>query len=72
VSKHIKYQWRITKYNPNLRNNEGHYTKELEWTSSSDIGKNIYGDTFTFYMFNSVFLYTTWNIYFSFATPSIT
>ena len=22
-------------------------------------------------MFNSVFLYTTWNIYFSFATPSL-
>lgn len=47
MGNHIKYQWRITKYNPNFRNNEGHYTKELEWTSPSHIGKKIYDETFT-------------------------
>ncbi|WP_193768782.1 DUF7683 domain-containing protein [Lysinibacillus tabacifolii] len=47
VNNHIKYQWRITKYNPDFRNNEGHYTKKLEWTSPAHIGKTINGETFT-------------------------
>ncbi|MFJ7665460.1 hypothetical protein ACIQXI_00045 [Lysinibacillus sp. NPDC097195] len=47
MSNHIKYQWRITKYNPDFRNNEGHYTKDVEWTSPSHIGKTIDGEIFT-------------------------
>ncbi|WP_107838652.1 DUF7683 domain-containing protein [Metasolibacillus meyeri] len=43
----IKYQWRITKYNPVYRNEHGGYTIESEWTSSSDIGKNIDGEILT-------------------------
>lgn len=54
MSKHIKYQWRITKYNPIFRNNQGHYTKLLEWTSPSHIGKNIYGRTFTLEEYGNV------------------
>lgn len=47
MAKHIKYQWRITKYNPKYRNTQGHYTKE-EWTSSAHIGKMIDGELITF------------------------
>lgn len=36
----IKYQWRITKYNPAYRNEYGAYMKE-EWISSFDIGKSV-------------------------------
>ncbi|MDX8362433.1 hypothetical protein [Cytobacillus sp. IB215316] len=39
MSREIKYQFRITKYNPAFRNCEGHYTKTDEWTSAYDIGK---------------------------------
>ncbi|WCK55874.1 hypothetical protein PP175_08100 [Aneurinibacillus sp. Ricciae_BoGa-3] len=38
----IKYQWRITKYNPEYRNDTGIYKKE-EWTSFYDIG-DLIGD----------------------------
>lgn len=38
---------RITKYDPLVRNKEGHYTKN-EWTSYSDIGKTYDGQLFTF------------------------
>ncbi len=31
--------YRITKYNPYKRNEEGHYTDPAEWTSIDDIGK---------------------------------
>lgn len=31
------YMWRITKYNPALRNSQGHYLAE-DWISFSDIG----------------------------------
>ncbi|WP_404447996.1 hypothetical protein LG307_03155 [Sutcliffiella horikoshii] len=47
MNKEILNQWRVTKYNPNYRNNEGHYTKPEEWTSASDIGKIIDSKTFT-------------------------
>jgi hypothetical protein len=39
-------QYRITKYNPTYRNNEGHYTID-EWTSISDIGKSYDGNVFS-------------------------
>ncbi|KRE49915.1 DUF7683 domain-containing protein [Paenibacillus sp. Soil522] len=42
----MKYQWRITKYNPLFRNNKGHYLLD-EWTCPSEIGKIINGDSFT-------------------------
>lgn len=47
MSNQIKYQWRITKYNPDLRDEYGSYTLEKEWTCSSEIGKIIYGKEFT-------------------------
>lgn len=34
--------WRITKYNPVYRNNNGNYLKD-EWTDYSDIGKSFEG-----------------------------
>lgn len=34
----MKYNWRITKYNPEFRDSNGNYQKD-EWTSFSDIGK---------------------------------
>lgn len=34
----LPYAWRITKYNPALRNSQGHYLAE-DWTSFSEIGK---------------------------------
>lgn len=41
------FSYRITKYNPNLRDNKGIYTDTEEWTSFSDIGKTIHGKLFT-------------------------
>lgn len=41
------HTWRITKYNPLLRDNNGNYTIE-EWTSYSDIGKYFEGKQLTF------------------------
>ncbi|WP_422660952.1 DUF7683 domain-containing protein [Paenibacillus sp. EC2-1] len=43
----MKHQWRITKYNPDFRNEHGHYLLD-EWTCPSEIGKIINGDLFTF------------------------
>lgn len=40
------YQWRVTKYNPQLRNIEGYYQVE-DWTSVSDVGKAIGGTVFS-------------------------
>lgn len=37
----MQYQWRVTKYNPDYRDENGHYTKSNEWTSYSDIGKTV-------------------------------
>ncbi|SDW21926.1 hypothetical protein [Paenibacillus sp. CF384] len=42
----MKYQWRITKYNPLFRNEKGHYLLD-EWTCPSEIGKIINGNLFT-------------------------
>jgi hypothetical protein len=36
----INFTWRITKYNPNFRDNRGNYLKE-EWNSISDVGNLI-------------------------------
>lgn len=36
--------YRITKYNPQKRNKDGHYTDTTEWTSISDIDKKDYDD----------------------------
>ncbi len=41
------YAWRITKYDPSLRNSHGHYLID-EWTSFSDIGKTYGGKTLTY------------------------
>ena len=46
MSKEIDYQWRITKYNPAYRNEEGHYLRD-EWTSVSEIGKSYQGEILT-------------------------
>lgn len=43
----IKYQWRVTKYNPDFRDENGHYTLIEEWTCPSEIGKTINGKEFT-------------------------
>ncbi|MEK5464930.1 hypothetical protein MKY64_07940 [Paenibacillus sp. FSL R7-0210] len=43
----IKYNWRITKYNPEYRNNHDQFMKE-DWTSFSDIGKPFNGEILTF------------------------
>ncbi len=40
-------KYRITKYNPLLRDSDGIYTLN-EWTSFSDVGKNISGNIFTY------------------------
>lgn len=40
------YKYRISKYNPQYRNEEGCYTKN-EWTSYSDIGTIYEGRKFT-------------------------
>lgn len=42
----MKYQWRITKYNPIFRNENGHYLQD-EWICPSEIGKVLNGDLFT-------------------------
>jgi hypothetical protein len=39
--------YRITKYNPDKRNEKGHYKVE-EWTSISDIGKEFNETKFTY------------------------
>jgi hypothetical protein len=36
--------YRITKYDPNKRNEQGHYLDNSEWTSISDIGKAEYNN----------------------------
>ena len=43
----INHQWRVTKYNPNLRDENGYYTVVEEWTCPSEIGKIINGSEFT-------------------------
>jgi hypothetical protein len=41
----MEHCWRITKYNPNLRDENGNYTKD-EWTAISDVGKKYSGEVF--------------------------
>ncbi len=43
----INHQWRVTKYNPALRDDNGYYTLVEEWTCPSEIGKTINGNEFT-------------------------
>ena len=47
MSIQINYQWRITKYNPVFRDEDGYYTLEKEWTCPSEIGKIIDEKEFT-------------------------
>ncbi|MGD6942822.1 hypothetical protein ACQCT6_12370 [Cytobacillus gottheilii] len=35
------YSWRVTKYNPIYRDTDGIYQNQDEWTSYSDIGRNV-------------------------------
>jgi hypothetical protein len=43
----IKYQWRVTKYNPDFRDENGYYTLIEDWTCPSEIGKIINGKELT-------------------------
>jgi hypothetical protein len=43
----INYQWRVTKYNPDFRDENGYYTLIEEWTCPSEIGKTFNGKEFT-------------------------
>jgi hypothetical protein len=36
--------YRITKYDPGRRNEQGHYLDDSEWTAISDIGKPEYNN----------------------------
>ena len=47
------YAWRITKYNPALRNPQGHYLAE-DWTAFSDIGKTYSSQKLTYKDYMSV------------------
>lgn len=47
MSKEIKNQWRISKYNPIFRDSDSIYTKTDEWTSVSELGKVVDGKPFT-------------------------
>ncbi|KYG30365.1 hypothetical protein [Alkalihalobacillus trypoxylicola] len=47
MEKFKDYQWRVTKYNPDFRDENGYYTLDEEWTCPSEIGKNINGKEFT-------------------------
>ncbi|MDN7240849.1 hypothetical protein QWY14_03560 [Planococcus sp. N028] len=42
-----KYQWRVTKYNPALRDENGYFTLKDEWISASAIGETFNGVEFT-------------------------
>ncbi|MFJ7738370.1 hypothetical protein ACIQ2D_18805 [Lysinibacillus sp. NPDC097287] len=35
------FSWRVTKYNPELRNEDGSYINQDEWTSISDVGTKV-------------------------------
>ena len=35
------WQFRITKYDPNKRNEQGHYLDKNEWTEYSDVGTSV-------------------------------
>lgn len=42
----LPYMWRITKYDPALRDEQGRFVQET-WTSASDVGKSFGGDILT-------------------------
>ena len=42
----MRYEYRITKYDPRWRNADGHYTKD-EWTSFAEVGKSVGGQRLT-------------------------
>jgi len=46
-------QWRVTKYNPRLRNRQGHFKGEA-WTAVSDIGKVFDGEVLTIERYRAV------------------
>lgn len=39
LANYTNFQWRVTKYNPDFRDENGYYTLIEEWTCPSDIGK---------------------------------
>lgn len=41
---HFMTSYRITKYDPEKRNAQGHYLDDSEWTSIADIGKSAYNN----------------------------
>ncbi|WP_332647346.1 hypothetical protein [Lysinibacillus sp. 54212] len=43
----ISFQRRVTKYNPDFRDENGYYTLIEEWTLPSEIGRTINGNVFT-------------------------
>lgn len=45
--KQIQHQWRVTKYNPRLRDEHGHYTLVEDWTSPYEIGNSFDGKELT-------------------------
>lgn len=45
--KQINFQWRVTKYNPDFRDENGYYTIAEEWACPSEIGIFINGKEFT-------------------------
>jgi hypothetical protein len=45
--KQIYHEWRVTKYNPDNRDENGHYTLVEDWTSPYEIGKNFDGNELT-------------------------
>ncbi|MEI2367268.1 DUF7683 domain-containing protein [Niallia circulans] len=47
MTNHIKFQWRVTKYNPAFRDENGYFTLTEEWTSPTQIGEIINGKKFT-------------------------
>ncbi|MEK4523363.1 hypothetical protein MKX96_17170 [Psychrobacillus sp. FSL W7-1493] len=47
MSNYIDFQWRVTKYNPEFRDENGYYTLREEWTCPSEMGKTINGNEFT-------------------------
>lgn len=49
----MRYQYRITKYDPKNRNSQGHYQVD-EWTSISDVGKEFCGHKVTREEYNQV------------------
>ena len=47
------FHWRITKYNPKMRNRDGSFSGN-EWTSYSDIGKKYHNQEFTYQQYMEI------------------